>query len=570
MGDNIDLIISPENNDIGGCSDLTEQEKSPRLTDLAIVESVQKIHYSLGKVLNFSIDENKRKRPPILEVTSFNLTKCESTGKFKVKGIFSEDITEELTFNLPFSYPSSEIRCTIKGVIKNVEIEVKCRVQKGFRRVKSFVLEPRLIKKKCVEKLYIKGNKNIQLNTDGEFKCQNFNDIKLQKAKNRLKNAIFSFLQLSRPFRLFSSGKRILTSETSKAIYLLYIALRRIKSLSLSSLSAVDNFTADVSAEGTKSRLRILQSGSIQDLGEFELTCELNQSAGDTCSFGCFPTSGEDVGEPTLIEFDDNDGQIQGVPEEIEVETNATIDLTELSNLQLIEDLVSINMTNINSSNCSTIGKFLIEGDLYYTSNTLKDFNKTFVISLSNPDSSGVCEIYSIQNDKIIIICDNTEQFSATSVMISSQLVKEANGYPIFKFINDKTSSIPFACVISDNSTLPLADSITEENESDETSDSTSDTTSNEISDKTANSTSDTVPETISSKYYRRGTSKGLSGGAIAGIIITCVLVVVIIAVLMVLIKKNIILVGRKRPIAYNFDNSTINNLTQTNTKAVS
>ena len=331
-----------------------------------------------------------------------------------------------------------------------------------------------------------------------------------------------------------------------------------------------DSFTADVSATGTKRRLRILQSGSTQDLGEFELTCELNQSAGNTCSFGCFPTSGEDIGEPSLLEFDDNDDKIQGLPEEIEVETNATLDLTNLSNLQLVENLVSINMTNINSSNCSTIGKFLIEGDLYDTSNTLKDFNKSFVVSLSNPDSSGVCEIDSIENGKIIIICDNTEQFSATSVMISSQLVQDANGNPIFKFINDKTSTIPFACVISDNSTLPLAYSASAGNVTDDTSNSVSDTTSNVASDETSDTTSDATSQATNPKYYRNASSNGLSGGVIAGIIISCVVVAVIISVLIVLVKKNALFGARKTAIVDNIGNSTINHLTKSDIKPIS
>ena len=214
-------------------------------------------------------------------------------------------------------------------------------------------------------------------------------------------------------------------------------------------------------------------------------------------------------------------------------------------------------MTNINSSNCSTIGKFLIEGDLYDNSNTLKDFNKSFVVSLSNPDSSGVCEIDSIENDKIIILCDNTEQFTATSVMISSQLVQDANGNPIFKFINDKTSSIPFACAISDNSTLPLAYSTPIDNVTDDTSDSVSETTSDATSDMTSEATS----QATNPKYYRNDSSNGLSGGAIAGIIVSCVVVAVIISVLIFFVKKNALLAARKPAITDNFGNSTINNL---------
>ena len=56
-----------------------------------------------------------------------------------------------------------------------------------------------------LKKLYIKGNKDIQLNEDTEFKCENFNNIKYQKAIDRQYNAIYSFLQISRPVSLYST-----------------------------------------------------------------------------------------------------------------------------------------------------------------------------------------------------------------------------------------------------------------------------------------------------------------------------------------------------------------------------
>ena len=73
---NYELTVSPDNDNIGGCADLTDQEKSPRLTDIAIAESNEKSDDSLGKVLDFSVTENKEYKPPSFEVTSFNLSSC--------------------------------------------------------------------------------------------------------------------------------------------------------------------------------------------------------------------------------------------------------------------------------------------------------------------------------------------------------------------------------------------------------------------------------------------------------------------------------------------------------------
>ena len=375
-----------------------------------------------------------------------------------------------------------------------------------------------------------------------QFKCENFNNIKYQKAILRQNNAIYSFLQISRPVSLYSSERRVLYT---KAIHLLFIALRKIKSIESS-----QNLGVSVKAQGTKKRLRILQSGTSQDLGSFTLACELNQSVGDTYSFGCNPESGEDVGVPTSVELDDDENKIAGAPEIIPIETNPILDLTNLSNLQLVEYLASLNMTNINSSNCSGIGKFLIEGTLNDTINSLKDYNKSFEISFSNPDSSGICKLDSIQSSNIILSCDNTENFSPTSVMISPQLVKDSAGNPIFNIINNKTSAIPFGCVISDNGTLFNQGNSTEEDETDDIATST---------------TEETSETTSTPKYYRKASSNGLSGGAIAGIIVACVAALIIVSIVSVFLNKASVAAASSSAIPQNRDSSTINAIQLTN-----
>ena len=528
VGSNYELSVSPDNGDIGGCAELTEQEKSPRLTDLAIAESKEKGDDSLGKVLDFSLTENKEYKPPTFEVTSFNLSSCAETGKFKVKGTFSEDITEELTFNIPFSFPSSEIKCTVKNVTKDEEVEIKCKVQKGFRKVKSFVLEPRLIKKKCVEQLYIKGNKGIELNEDGEFKCENFNEIKKQKAILRQKNAVFSFLQLSRP--------------VTKTHRFFFMALRRRVTTHVFAA-----FTIKVKVHVRVSSLRMLQEGETLDLGDVEVQCNVEQSSGDSASFGCSPSITIDT-PPSEIEIDDDDDQIVGASDEIEVQTNPTIDLTELSNLETIENLPSVNITNITSLNCTYTGQYSIIGDLEDPSGQLASFNKSksFVVPFANPDSQGVCKINSLADSSIELLCENTDEFSPTQVMISSQVINDANGKPLFKIVNDKTAANLFGCAISENSTLPTADEEAEDTGSDSDSESSSD------SKPTSDSSS---TEQNAGIYHRNTSSGGLSGGAIAGIIVACIAVLIAVGVLIGLVKKGVL--GGRKTVTAPVDNST-------------
>ncbi len=522
VGSNYELSVSPDNGDIGGCAELTEQEKSPRLTDLAIAESKEKGDDSLGKVLDFSLTENKEYKPPSFEVTSFNLSSCAETGKFKVKGTFSEDITEELTFNIPFSFPSSEIKCTVKNVTKDEEVEITCKVQKGFRKVRSFVLEPRLIKKKCVEKLYIKGNKNIELNENAEFKCENFNTIKKQKAILRYKEAHYSFLQLSRP--------------VTKTHRFFFMALRRRVTT-----HAFARFSIKIKVHVMRSSLRMLQDDLTLDLDDVEVECNVDQKSGDSASYGCSPSITINA-SPTEVEIDDEESLIVGAPDEIEVQTNPTIDLTELSNIETIEKLPSVNITNITSLNCTYTGQFSIIGDLVDSSNQLSSFNKSksFVVPFATPDSKGVCKINSLTDSNIELICENTEDFSPTQVLISSQVINDANGNPIFKIVNDKTAADLFGCATSENSTLPTADE-----EAENTGESSTDSTTS----------SDTTSTQGSGLYHRNTSSGGLSGGAIAGIVIACAAVLIAVCVLMGLVKKGAL--GARKRVAIPIDNST-------------
>ncbi len=112
--------------------------------------------------------------------------------------------------------------------------------------------------------------------------------------------------------------------------------------------------------------------------------------------------------------------------------------------------------------------------------------------------------------------------------MISSRVINDANGNPIFKIVNDKTASNLFWSAISENSTLPSADYEDEDTDINDTSNST---------------ISDTASTEQDARLYHSKTSSGLSGGAIVGIIIICLVRFIAVGVLTSLIKKGILVI---------------------------
>ena len=152
--------ISTDNENIGGIQD-EDDNLSPLATDKAIHDTKTKaeaneIMTDLAECPDYSEEGNINKKPPTLEIVSINnLQQC-TKGKFTVTGKFSTDITEETIFTLPLSYPQIDVKCKVNKGTKDEEVELTCKNQKQFKLVNSFVIEPRLLKKKHKELLFIK------------------------------------------------------------------------------------------------------------------------------------------------------------------------------------------------------------------------------------------------------------------------------------------------------------------------------------------------------------------------------------------------------------------------------
>ena len=499
------LTISTNNEKIGGCDQLTKEEASPKATDDAIVTSSSS-EYELGKVVDYSLEGNKNITLPSLKIKSFNLERCESRGKIKTIGTLSQKITEEMTFELPFSFPKSKVKCTIEPSDEIEDIEISCKVQKvkKFGTFRHFIVEPRLLKKKRKEMIFIESS-SYDYNSD--VSCSNFNEIKLKRAKSR-KNAPFTFWQFGRP-----SGYK----------YFFYLALT--KKSTTTTFQTTMTFTSFITYKKS-SRIRLLEETSELDT---DLSCDLNGETGNSGVLDC--KYGDDTIIPVNADIDDD--QLGGITEDTPIETNPTIDLSNLTNLELLENTTSVEITNVETNNCSLNGSYKIEA----TAEKELDFTSAeqVTIPFSTPDSEGLCSV-NVDSDKITLtmFCENTEAFTASEIIIAPVVIYDKNGTtPLFKINNSYTAPTQFSCAISEKSYLA--------NQTDDSGSDDSGTSSSRMD------------------IYRKS-SGGLGGGEIAAIVVCCVVVVALVAIAIPITSK--LAKAKANHITQeSYDNSTINKL---------
>ena len=472
-----DLTVSANNDNIGGCSELTKEEASPKDTDDAISAS-NNAESILGVVYDYFLSENKNRKPPSLKINAVDLNRCSTKGKIKLTGTFSEDITEETTFELPFSFPPSNVKCTVEPVGKGQSTDITCKTQKvkKFGTFRSFVLEPKLIKKKKMEMFFIE---KMTKDLGKDFTCESFNELKLMKAKER-KAAPFRFLQMSRPPRIGNN--------------LFFMALMKKRETQFRRLSF------KVTIIIARHRLRALEETT--ELDNIDITCEPDVTEGNTGSFSCNGNSAE---IPLKIDIDND--EIGGIPDDVPVETNPNPDYSQQENLKQVDSLIPVKIDEVTQEDCSTSGTYYIKATVSDSSKEL-DFEELIKVNIpfSNPDSSGLCDIKVKDKKSLEMTCENTEAFTPTEIIIPSQIVKDENDTPKFKIEEDYTVPTQFACTISDKS---LKDPFPEETES-----------------------------TSKAQKIFSKSSGGLGGGAIAGIVISIVAVVAIVGIVALLAKK--------------------------------
>jgi hypothetical protein len=471
-------VSTTDNDEIGGCDELSDEEASPTKTDAAIEES-KSLNNSLAITYDLSIEENKNNEnitPPTFNIEQIDTELCAEKGKMIVTGIFDKDITEELTFEIPLSFPMSDIKCTVESATANTKVDLTCKIQKvkRFARFKRFVFEPRMIKNKKKAVVFVKGS--VLEGEEEEYMEYSYNEIREMQIKKK-KNAKVSFLQLGPP----------------QPGFLFFMALMKLPGFSALNSTTI---TYQVSFITEGRRLRSLA----QEEKDGQLECSVNDTSANTnvALLNCKDKAGT---VSSVKKMDLADPNIGGTPEAAQVETNPAYDYSK--NLDV--NVPQVNITGIEKGTCSTTGQYKITGT---ASKSFKAGSK-ITIPFSSPDSSGLCEVTS-SGTTVEMTCENTQRFDAPKEMIIlPQMIYEADDTtPYFQITNSYTKPNTFSCIISDKSLKNDVGNI-------------------------GSSGSGTGQKLFASK-----SSGGLSGGAIAGIVIACVAAVAIVGAVIALSSK--------------------------------
>ena len=491
------LTISTNNEEVLGVSDLDQEQASPLAIDIAINKTKETIQKEgkispLDEEINFSLEENKAIMPPVFELVKIDENTFEywaKKGKIKMIGKFNKDITEKMTFDLPLSFPSTNIKCEVEEATKDMETELTCKVQKGFKKVKSFVVEQRIIKKRHREIVIIKYKK---YDFKQEIECENYNKIQLVKTQRRKNSNIF-FLQL---------GNEMEYPKPDASQFFMAFLFRESKFIKQTiniSIRIIEN----------QSRLR-----NLQEENDREIPCEQSFLKDLAGGYIC----GDDINLNDLELNTDDIDDISGIAANARLSKQKnTIDYSNPDNLEALANLPSIEIEKINGEECKTDGSYTIEGTIQ---GELKDISNV-EIPMSSTDSSALCQI-KVNNKKVTMDCQNKEKFSISPIIFESTVIKK-DGKDIFLLSNYSTPE-QFSCIISTASEEARAP------------------TSIPIStpDSSITPGEDEGKRVGHTRYYSNSSSKGLTGGTIAGIIIACSAAVSIIAALIVLIKKGV------------------------------
>jgi hypothetical protein len=509
------IKVAPDNPEIGGVND-EDGNLSPLETDISINETNEKNEANetmteLGECLDYSIEENINKEPPSLEIASVSEIQ-EERGKVILIGKFSGDIEEETTFELPLSYPITGFKCKVESAKKDEEVEFTCKIQQKFKLVKQFVFEPRLLKKRFKEELFIKP---IKFDLPRPIACEDYNALKYKRTKIRQK-ADFSFLQLSN-FR-----------PIGPKVGFFFGAIKAFPTFVFQPFTIVIHIRIQINGS------RQLASQSSQDL---PVTCNLKGQSSTAGGFDC--TSNDDVqGAPLGMEVSE-DSPIAGLPDPADPDKiPATDDYSDVNKLNEIDNLPNIEIDEIDGTNCGESGDYTIKGTIV-NNGKLADL-EGIDIPFSSPDSVGRCDI-KVNNKDVQMNCHNKEKFTASPILFEQNIIKDSQGKALFvlqKYTNQKS----FACALSVNSVAAKSQSSSTSSPSDQT---------NDPSTQSPQGNSENIRH-----YYKNSESGGLKGGAIAAIVIAIVAAIAIFAGVLLYCTKN-----TKPPVDNSFNNSTIDKI---------
>jgi len=493
----VDLEIISSDDVLGINDGLEDYQRSPNKTDIKIKETEKETN--LGKVVNYTSNEIIYDIPPVLNIFNIDIKDCKEKGILIVEANFDKKIDQKFDFTIPLSYPASSIKCTAPVINANMKVILDCKVQNNFKiNDESIIIEPRIIKKKNQEVIYVKKFvKKLDLS------CKNYNEYRLQIEENSkytfLQTNSFNLKQGKIYFKIFIYPIKNIPKEPK--IYINIIVKKKSYLRYLDETQEENNIACDLNSDEDKEIKEYncisekIKVDNENDIGSFQIESE--------------SISGLHEENTNPIETDNN------------IKNNKIINFTEIYNLSEIPTFEPVLDTYHDSQNddCLKNGIFYINGtfkdEVNFTTNI-----SNFEIHFSEPiDSSSICNFNSSSNFTQIK-CLNKEEFEKQEIRISDQSISG-----VF-LLSETKSETPYYFTCSIN---PLSNSLKME--------------INQIikeNDEEGNITQSSIENAYFSKKLK--SSGGLSGGTIAAIVICSAIILIAVGILITLIKKGVLI----------------------------
>ena len=382
------------------------------MTDPANIDDLIKS----GKILDYSLDENKNNLPPVFNISSLNSLGCKATGVFKLKGTIDKPIKHH-RLNIPLSYPPVDLKCDIPDA-KEGEVEVICKTKNSFSPSKM-IIEQTTFSKNNSEVISI-----LPTSSDNEISCEDFNSVYSKKMIKKFK-APFSFIQTQKFikdngkifFSLFGFRTDNWEQEKKNKIK---IKVKPIKSSTLRNLEELPSIETDCTAK----------KDITDDNKPIEFSCEFNENDANG-----------------LIIYDSD--EVSGIPENVMLANPAEVDLL-INNKTLIDcssktySLADYSGGDLCSDNCD-IGTIYIENGTI--EGNIRD-ESIFNLSIS-PESYGDCQI-SVKDKKIE--CYNKEEIEDSKILIPETVIRDKeNNTDLFKLKGVISKTDDINCAINNN-----------------------------------------------------------------------------------------------------------------------
>ena len=383
---------------------------------------------SIGNVIDYY--ENSAEIN-ILSLESINADNCNTTGQLTFKGSFSKNFEEQINFNLNLTYPNTELKCELNKVSENTLTTIKCATQEKLLSIGNILIEEKIIKKKDKELFLIKGK---SFNFEEKRACENYDTVRQNLLEKRMNSGI--------SFSLMSN------LEVVNQILEFFMAFSRDSSeISFDSFYKF-NMSLFLS---TRRNLRSLEENTISDV---PIICTLNENLAldSTAGYNCNSESVKIQGNVLSFGIDNTDDMnisgIDNVNTQGSKDFNINIDFFDLNVLKEINNLPYINITHINGESCINNGQYIIYGNISNAS-AIEEKYLNIKILMSSSKSQGVCEAeINKDNSTIKMICQNSDKFSFSKIIIETSIIYDSKGKMIFK-INKFNSPEKFSCGIS-------------------------------------------------------------------------------------------------------------------------